>query len=209
MDDRPTPTHHEPTEGFPAPTLEGGPGRSFQRFDRVDPSPYPLSEYARRFAWALAYALLFRPTPNRMYAWRRWLLQRFGARMGHQSKVRPRAVIRHPWLLAMGDYATLDNNVEIYNLGPVAIGAHTCLSQDSYVCAGTHDHTRPSFPLLRPPVTIGDGVWIAAGAFIGPGVRVGDNAIVAARAVVMTDVPARAIARGNPATPVRERPIDD
>ncbi len=205
MPDRPTPTQHEPIEGFPAPTLEGGPGRSFQRFDRNNPNPYPASDYARRILWSFVYALLFRPTPNRLYAWRRWLLIRFGAKMGTQSKVRPKARIKHPWLLAMGEYATLDNNVEIYNLGPVTIGAHSCLSQDAYVCAGTHDHSDPAFALIRPPVTIGDGVWVAAGAFIGPNVRVGDNAIVGARAVVMKNVEAGTIVSGNPARLVRER----
>ena len=203
----PTPTHHDPIEGFPAPTTTGGPGRSFHRYDQCHPAPYPASEYAKRFAWTLVYHLLFRPPPNRLYAWRRFLLRRFGARMGAHSKVRPRAIIKHPWLLAMGDYATLDNNVEIYNLGPVTIGAHTTLSQDAYVCAGTHDHTTPSFPLIRPPVTIGDGVWVAADAFVGPGVRIGDNCIVAARAVVMKDVPARTVVAGNPAKRVKDRDI--
>lgn len=208
MPDRPTPTTHEPVEGFPAPTVTGGPGRTFQRFDRVNPNPYPASDYARRLLWTVVYALLFRPTPNRLYGWRRWLLRRFGATMGAQSKVRPKAVIKHPWLLAMGDYATIDNGAEVYNLGPVTIGAHSCLSQDAYVCAGTHDHKQTAFPLIRPPVTIGDGVWIAAGAFVGPNVRIGDNAILGARAVALKNIPAGAIALGNPAQVVAQRPLD-
>jgi acetyltransferase-like isoleucine patch superfamily enzyme len=49
------------------------------------------------------------------------------------------------------------------------------------------------------PVLIGDRVWIAHGAIIEPGVTIGDDAVISAGSVVMSDVPARMIALGNPA----------
>lgn len=52
------------------------------------------------------------------------------------------------------------------------------------------------------PVEIGEGVWLAHGAIIGPGVHIGDGAVVAAGAVVLSDVPARTLASGNPARSV-------
>ncbi|MFC5462029.1 CatB-related O-acetyltransferase [Massilia niabensis] len=52
---------------------------------------------------------------------------------------------------------------------------------------------------------IGNDVWIGFDALIMPGVTIGDGAIIAARSVVATDVPAYAIAGGNPARVVRER----
>ena len=48
-------------------------------------------------------------------------------------------------------------------------------------------------------MTIGSNVWIGSGAIIIPGVSVGDDAIIGAGAVVTRDVPAGAIAVGNPA----------
>ena len=104
----------------------------------------------------------------------------------------------------MGAFSILSDGVEVYNLGPVSIGEHTVVSQDVYICAGTHDHTRREFPLIKSEVHIGSGVWIAAGAFIGPGVTIGDNAIIGARAVVMRDVPAGVVVSGNPAKIVRD-----
>lgn len=52
---------------------------------------------------------------------------------------------------------------------------------------------------------IGNDVWIGYEALIMPGVRIGDGAIIAARSVVVSDIPAYAIAGGNPAKVIRER----
>ncbi len=101
----------------------------------------------------------------------------------------------------------LGDHVHVYNLGPITIGDHTVISQDVYLCAGTHDYTQPDLPLVRPSITIGSGVWICAGAFIGPGVTIGDNAIVGARAVVTKDVPPGMIVAGNPARVIKVRPM--
>lgn len=49
------------------------------------------------------------------------------------------------------------------------------------------------------PVVIGDDVWIGTGALVLKGVTVGDRAVVAARSVVMGDVPAGAVVAGYPA----------
>jgi len=49
------------------------------------------------------------------------------------------------------------------------------------------------------PITIHDGSWVAAAAFVGPGVTIGTGVVVTAGAVVMKDVPANSMVRGNPA----------
>ena len=100
----------------------------------------------------------------------------------------------------------LSERVEIYNLGSVSIGDHTVLSQDVYICAGPHDYRDETLPLIRPKVDIGRGVWICAGAFVGPGVTIGDNASVGAKAVAMRDVLPKTIVSGNPAQVVKDRP---
>jgi len=57
------------------------------------------------------------------------------------------------------------------------------------------------------PVHIGRGAWIGFGACVLPGVTIGEGAIVAARAVVVEDVPGHAVVAGNPARVVRGRPM--
>lgn len=48
-------------------------------------------------------------------------------------------------------------------------------------------------------ITIGDDTWLGYGVIVLDGVRIGDGAVVGAGAVVTKDIPANAIAFGNPA----------
>jgi putative colanic acid biosynthesis acetyltransferase WcaF len=179
----------------------------FQRLDQTADYPYSFGTYVRRFCWLWVQATLVRFSPPRAYGWRRFWLRCFGASIRTAGGTTPTTKITHPWLLTVGEYSVIAAGTTIYNLGPVHIGDHTVLSQDAYVCAGTHDYTQPHLPLQKPTVRIGHGVWICAGAFIGPGVTIGDNSIVGARAVVTVDVPPGVIVAGNPARVVKPRPM--
>jgi len=52
---------------------------------------------------------------------------------------------------------------------------------------------------------VGNDVWIGYDALVMPGVTIGNGAIVSARSVVTSDVPAYAIVGGNPARTIRTR----
>jgi len=57
----------------------------------------------------------------------------------------------------------------------------------------------------RGDTVIGNDVWLGYQAVVMPGVHIGDGAIVAARSVVVDDVPAYAIVGGNPARVLKHR----
>ncbi|HAZ49437.1 MAG TPA: Vat family streptogramin A O-acetyltransferase [Cyanobacteria bacterium UBA11369] len=57
----------------------------------------------------------------------------------------------------------------------------------------------------RGDTMIGNDVWIGYESLIMPGVKIGDGAIVAARSVVVKDVPAYTIVGGNPAGIIKQR----
>ena len=59
-------------------------------------------------------------------------------------------------------------------------------------------HKRPA-PEDIKPVVIEDNCWIGSDAVIAPGVRVGEGSIVAAKSVVINDVPPFTVVMGNPA----------
>jgi acetyltransferase-like isoleucine patch superfamily enzyme len=50
--------------------------------------------------------------------------------------------------------------------------------------------------LTGAPIEVEENAWIGAGATILPGVRIGRDAVVAAGAVVASDVPARSLVAG-------------
>jgi putative colanic acid biosynthesis acetyltransferase WcaF len=181
------------------------PPRIFHTLDRTASYPYSRKEYIRRVLWNIVHATVFRHSPPRAFGWRRFLIRAFGGKIGTHSGMRSSVRVFHPWLFEMGDWGMLAHGVVIYNLGLVKIGEHSVLSQNVYVCAGTHDHSLPNLPLLRPPITIGDGVWVAAQAFIGPNVTIGDNSVIGACAVVTKDVPPGVIAAGNPCRVIKPR----
>jgi putative colanic acid biosynthesis acetyltransferase WcaF len=177
----------------------------FQRLDTTPLYPYTFGEYARRVLWNFVEATFFRYSLPRAFRWRRWILRRFGAQLADHTFIRRKTRILHPWLLRMDEWSNLSAGVIVYNLGPVHLGRHSVCSQDVYICAGTHDYTRSDMPLQKPAIRIGNGVWIAAQAFIGPGVTIGDNGVVAARAVVTKDVPSGMVVGGNPAKVIKPR----
>jgi putative colanic acid biosynthesis acetyltransferase WcaF len=180
----------------------------FQTLDRCNPSPYDSNVYLLRLFWQVIQATLYRLPIPRSYAWRRFLLKCFGAKLGHRAGVHPTTRIMHPWLLQMGDWTMIGPGATVYNLGRITIGDHTLISQDVYLCAGTHDYKMPNLPLVRSEIRIGAGVWIAAGAFVGPGAIVGDNSVIGARSVVIGEIPPNVIAAGNPARVLKPRPMN-
>jgi acetyltransferase-like isoleucine patch superfamily enzyme len=70
--------------------------------------------------------------------------------------------------------------------------------------ADWHDLYDRSSPIGNTqPVVIDKNVWIGDSAMVCKGVHIGENAIIGAGSIVTKDVPANAIAAGNPASVVR------
>lgn len=167
---------------------------------------YSRRENIERVLWAL-FKPLFHFSPRLCYGWRRGLLRLLGARIGHSVQIHPSVRIFLPSLLVIGDEAAVGEDVRLYNLGPMVIGAQATLSQGAHLCGGSHDHREAALPLIRAAIHIGSAAWICADAFIGPGVTVADGAVVAARAVVMRDVPCWQVVAGNPARIIGARTL--
>ncbi len=165
---------------------------------------YSASEQLRRVAWSLGRWLM-RLSPRPCFGWRRGVLRLFGARVGAHVNVYPTTHIYMPWNVEIGDWSALGEDVLVYSLGKVTIGASVTLSYRAHVCAGSHDLNDPTLPLLKPPVRIENGVWVGTEAFIGPGVTIGSNAVIGARAVVVKDVAPLDIIAGNPGRTIGRR----
>jgi acetyltransferase-like isoleucine patch superfamily enzyme len=57
----------------------------------------------------------------------------------------------------------------------------------------------------KGPIVIGDGAWLGVGVIVTSGVTIGDGAAIGGGSVVTSDIPANAIAAGNPARVIRYR----
>ena len=155
--------------------------------------------------WWLVEMLLFHPSPQVMFGWRRFLLRIFGARIGKGVLIRRTASVTYPWKLAIGDWSWVGDHATLYTLGEIAIGENTVISQHAYLCAASHDYTRPAFDQFAKPIHIESEVWIAANTFVGPGVTIGRGAVVGACSVVLKDVPQKVVCAGNPLRVLRAR----
>ncbi len=158
--------------------------------------------------WWLFQAVFVLHTPQYMFAWRRFALILFGAKIGNHVLIRPGVRVTYPWNLTMGDYVWIGDNVTLYSVAEISIGSHSCVSQEAYICAGTHDYRDVTFAFVSTPIKIGEECWIASRSFIGPGVEIGDAAVVGAGSVVTTSVDAETIVAGNPAKFVGKRMRD-
>jgi acetyltransferase-like isoleucine patch superfamily enzyme len=144
---------------------------------------------------------------------------RLGARVivGDQSCVRERCEI--------GDDAVIGRGTLVEN--DTTIGALTKIQANAYITAystlenevfiapcviTTNDNfmgrTERRHALRRGP-TIRRGARVGGGAVLLPGIEIGEEAFVGAGAVVLGDVPARAVMVGNPARQIRDVPDDE
>ena len=143
--------------------------------------------------------------PQAFYSWRCFVLRLFGAKIGDKVLIRPGARITFPWKVTIGDYCWIGDNATLYSIAEITIGEHSVISQDAYLCTGTHDHRDIAFPLVASPIAIESECWVAARAYVSPGVRIGRGALVGACSVVLTDVPPATIVAGVPARIVARR----
>jgi putative colanic acid biosynthesis acetyltransferase WcaF len=179
---------------------------TFLKLDKWDSSGF---DYGRPkfivFLWFFLQDTVFRLSPIPCYGFRRRLLNLFGCKIGKGVLVRPRARFHYPWRIEIGTYSSIGDDVWLYSIGDIKIGQNCVISQKSFLCTSGHDYKDPFFKTTVAPITVGDGVWIAADVFVAAGVTIGDNAVIGARASVFHDMPADTICYGSPCQPVRPR----
>lgn len=111
-----------------------------------------------------------------------------------------------PDRLILGKYCALARGVRFFmnaaNHRTTGVSTYPFpLMGGAWAQAGDLFRDRPS----RGDTVVGNDVWIGQDAVIMPGVQIGDGAVVAARSVVTSDVPAYAVVGGNPARLIRQR----
>ncbi len=116
-----------------------------------------------------------------------------------------------PFYTDFGKNITIGKNVFInagckfQDQGGIFIDDGALIGHGVVLATLNHDMDPEKRQALHPaPIHIGKRVWIGANATICSGVTIGDNAVVAAGAVVVKDVPANTVVGGVPAKIIKE-----
>ena len=118
------------------------------------------------------------------------ILRLFGARIADAVLIRHDVRIHWPWKLSIGANSWVGSGARLLNLEEISIGSNVCISQEAFLCTGSHRADDPAFEFDNAPIRVEDGAWIAARATVLRGVAIGEGALVGATALVTKDVPA-------------------
>jgi maltose O-acetyltransferase len=110
-----------------------------------------------------------------------------------------------PKNVEIGDDSIIGDHVFLDGRAPLKIGNHVDIASEVMIYNSEHDINSPDFGATCAPVTICDYAFIGPRAIILPGVTIGRGAIVAAGAVVTSNVPDFAIVGGIPAKVIGQR----
>ncbi len=130
------------------------------------------------------------------------ILRLFGGRVGKRCTIASSVEVTVPWNITMGDDSHIAEHVILYSLGTITLGNNVRIDTKAHLCAGSHDMRDTTFPLTRPPITVGDNSYIGIDAYIGPNVSLGNDTCVHARASVYKSFDDGVELQGNPARPL-------
>lgn len=105
--------------------------------------------------------------------------------------------------IVVGSYCSISRDVDIFGGGEhITDWVTTFPLRIAFECDGAW---KDGLPATKGPTIIGNDVWIGDSAKILSGVTVGDGAVIGAGAIVSKNIPAYAIAAGNPARIIKYR----
>jgi acetyltransferase-like isoleucine patch superfamily enzyme len=140
-----------------------------------------------------------------------------GVIVGDQACVRERCELGESVVVGRGSVVENDTTVGARTKiqANAYVTAYSLLEEDVFIAPGvvtTNDnfmgrtearHTQRAGPTIRR------GARVGGGAVLLPGIEIGEEAFVGAGAVVLADVPARAVVVGNPARRIRDVPSEE
>jgi maltose O-acetyltransferase len=175
-------------------------------YDTRDPELLGLAHRSR------ALLTRYASTPSTDAAARRELLTELLGSIGDDVWIEPPFFCDYGVHVHIGARSFVNVNCVFLDSAEIRIGANVLISPAVQLLTATHplraaDRVAPEaergagrapYRTQARPITIGDDVWIGAGAIVLPGVSIGDGAAIGAGSLVTMDVPAHSLAFGQP-----------
>ena len=165
------------------------------------------AELEREVARAAALCDRYNTTPSTDQAALDAILAELLGAVGQGVTVKPPFRCDYGYRTSIGDKTFMNWECSLLDGGGIEIGSHCQIAPRVHLTTATH----PVDPGPRrdgwesaAPISIGDNVWLGAGAIVCPGVSIGEDTVVGAGAVVVRDLPAGVVAAGVPARVLRE-----
>ena len=163
----------------------------------------------KRFCWYFVNVLVMKNSWIPISSLKLRVLRLFGAKIGVGVNIKPCVNVKYPWLLEIGNYSWIGENVWIDNLAKVKIGNNVCISQGAMLLCGNHNYKKSTFDLIVGKITLEDGCWVGAQSIVCPGVTLHSHAVLGVASVANKDLEAYTVYQGNPACIVRKRIISE
>lgn len=138
---------------------------------------------------------------------RREILAELLGELGEDAEIMAPFQCDYGWQISVGARTFINYGAVVLDSARVTIAEDVQIGPSVHLLTALH----PLDPGARrrgvetaEPVTIGAGAWLATGVIVCPGVSIGADAVVGARSVVTSDLPAGHLCFGSPCRVIRE-----
>jgi acetyltransferase-like isoleucine patch superfamily enzyme len=175
-------------------------------------TPFDGAELTTERAAAREKLFAFNLLPPSEYEKGREILRGLFGKIGKTFTVENPFRCEYGYNIEIGERFFSNYNFVILDNAKVIIGSDVLVAPNVGIYTAGHplDLVRRNAALeYAYPVTIGDGVWLGAGAQILSGVSIGSGTVIGAGSVVVKDIPDGVLAAGNPCRVIRKITADD
>lgn len=142
----------------------------------------------------------------------RAILKKLLGKTGKEVTIVPPFRCDYGYAIEVGDFFFANHNLTVQDGGGVRFGDHVFIAPDCIFTTAEHalhPQLRQEGVEIAKPISVGNNVWIGAGAVVLAGVSIGDNSVIGAGSVVTKDIPANVVAAGVPCKILREITDDE
>ena len=176
-----------------------------EKYDTRDAELLALAHRARALVESFTVA------PSTDLDARRSILAELLCSVGEEVWIEPPFFVDYGAHVHIGDRTFVNVNCVFLDSAEIRIGADVLLAPAVQLLTATHPLRaservpsaeeragRSPYCTYARPITIGNRVWLGAGAIVMPGVTIGDDVTIGAGSLVTTDIPSGSLAFGHP-----------